>query len=265
MLNPGTSNAIPQSIAVPIRPRQVSIESKDDKKKGLFGLFRTRTLSSKAVDPPPFPSTTSASLEQGKVHPDVLAAPLTTTPVPRAATSAPKQSHSMPPAVASTSTRAASQTKFRSRAPDPTVIPPPRQKTREQKDVTPHMFTPFKFLTMHSKRNRTVSAASLDVCDGNTATNTVIGSPDQSTVSQAQPLPAIIPPATRDPLVAASEWRDREEAARRQRKTHRIRRPGVTFDLEEEPPSPAPGTANKRKRLVRRPSGRAPTPGPPHG
>lgn len=92
-------------------------------------------------------------------------------------------------------------------------------------------------------------------------TNTVIGSPDHSTVSQVQPLP-IIPPDVRDPLVATSEWR---EAERRERRTHRIRRPGVTFDVEEEPPSPAPGTASKRKKLVRRPSGRTPTPGPPRG
>lgn len=90
----------------------------------------------------------------------------------------------------------------------------------------------------------------------------MIGSPDHSTVSQAQPLPPIIPPGIRDPLIATSEWRDREEAERRERRTHRIRRPGVTFDVEEEPPSPAPGTT-KRKKLVRRPSGRAATPGPP--
>ena len=95
-------------------------------------------------------------------------------------------------------------------------------------------------------------------------TNTVIGSPDHSAISQAQPLPHIIPPGVRDPLVATSQWRDREEAERRERRTHRIRRPGVTFDLEEEPPSPAPGAA-RRKRLVRRPSGRTPTPGPPRG
>lgn len=93
----------------------------------------------------------------------------------------------------------------------------------------------------------------------------MIGSPDHSALGQAQPLPPIIPPGIRDPLIAASEWRDREEADRRERRAYRIRRPGVTFDLEEEPPSPAPGTANKRKRLIRRPSGRAPTPGPPRG
>lgn len=74
-----------------------------------------------------------------------------------------------------------------------------------------------------------------------------------------------MPLDVRDPLVATSEWRDREEAQRRARRTHRIRRPGVTFDVEEEPPSPAPGTASKRKKLVRRPSGRGATPGPPRG
>ena len=167
MLNPDTSNSVPQSIAVPIRARQVSTDSKDDKKKGLFGLFRTRTLSSKAVDPPPVSSATRVSLDQGRAQPDASVAASTTTPVPRGttSTSAPKESHSVPP-VAYASTRTGTQ--FKGRIPDPfTIPPPPTQAAREHRDATPHMFTPFKFL--HSKRNRTVSAASLDVCDGNTA------------------------------------------------------------------------------------------------
>ncbi|KAG8217803.1 hypothetical protein J3R82DRAFT_5967 [Butyriboletus roseoflavus] len=269
MLNPDTSNGVPQSTAVPIRARQSSTDSKDDKKKpsGLFGLFRARTLSSKAADPPVVSTVTRASPDEGKVHPDASATGFTAVPAPRGMTltSVLKESNSAPPPATTASTRAASQSKIKGRILDPIAVPPPpMQVAREHKDPTPHIFTPFKFLTMHSKRNRTVSAASLDVCDGNTATNTVIGSPDHSTVSQVQPLPPIIPPGIRDPLIATSEWRDREEAERRERRTHRIRRPGVTFDVEEEPPSPAPG-AMKRKKLIRRPSGRAATPGPPRG
>jgi hypothetical protein len=172
MLNPDTSNAGPQSIALPIRARQASTDSKDDKKKtsGLFGLFRTRTLSTKATDPAAVSTVTRASLDQGRARLDtsVVVAP-TTTPVSRGvtSTSAPKKLYSAPPPAASTSTRTGSQSKFKDRVANPANPPPPTQTAREH--TTPHIFTSLKFLTMHSKRNRTVSAASLDVCDGNTA------------------------------------------------------------------------------------------------
>jgi hypothetical protein len=38
----------------------------------------------------------------------------------------------------------------------------------------------------------------------------------------------------RDPLVAAREWRNKEEAELKGRGTARRRRPGVVFDLTEE-------------------------------
>lgn len=169
MLSPDTANIVPQSIAVPIRARKASTESKDDKKKGLFGLFRTRTLSSKAADPPPASSVNRTSADQGRSHPDASVAAAS---APRGATStpAPKELYPFPAPVASTSTRTGSHSQYKSKGRlDPTTIPPSTRATREHRDATPHMFTPFKFLTMHSKRNRTVSAASLDVCDGNTA------------------------------------------------------------------------------------------------
>lgn len=163
MLNPDTSNTGLQSIAVPVRSRQPSTDSKDDRKKssGLFGLFRTRTLSSKAADRPVASTVARASLDQGRVHPD---------PVPRgASTSATKEGNSVTPPATSAFTRAEPQFKSKSRAPYPIANPPPTQVARERGDATSHTFSPFKILTMHSKRNRTVSAASLDVCDGNTA------------------------------------------------------------------------------------------------
>lgn len=179
MLNPDTLNGVPQSITVPIRARQSSTDSKDDKKKpsGLFGLFRTRTLSSKAADPQVISTVTRASVDQGKVHPDASVTVPTTVPVPRGVilNSASKESNSAQPPAPSTSTRAGLQSNTKGRVPDPIAIPPPPTKTtREHKDTTPHIFTPFKFLTMHSKRNRTVSAASLDVCDGNTAVSILL-------------------------------------------------------------------------------------------
>lgn len=174
MLNPDSSSGVPHSNAVPNRARQSSTDSKDDKKKpsGLFGLFRTRTLSLKTSELPVISTVTRASLDQGKVHPDALVAAATALPVPRGATStsAPKESNSALPPAASISTRAGLQSKTKGRVLDPIAIPPlPTQAVREHRDATPHIFTPFKFLAMHSKRNRTVSAASLDVCDGNTA------------------------------------------------------------------------------------------------
>ena len=167
MLNPDTSNT------VPIRARQPSTDSRDEKKKpsGLFGLFRTRTLSTKAAEPPVVSTVTRASLDQGRAHPDASVVASTTTSVPRGvtSTSAPKEWNSATLPATSTSTRAGPQSKFKGKAHDPVAIPPSTQVAREHKDATPHIFTPFKFLSMHSKRNRTVSAASLDVCDGNTA------------------------------------------------------------------------------------------------
>ncbi|KAG2149152.1 hypothetical protein DEU56DRAFT_53331 [Suillus clintonianus] len=63
-----------------------------------------------------------------------------------------------------------------------------------------------------------MSGASLDVCDGNTATNTVVGSPAHSALSQVQSLPPVAPPPFRDPMVATSQWRDREEAEQKRQK-----------------------------------------------
>ncbi|KAG1756503.1 uncharacterized protein EDB91DRAFT_1041773 [Suillus paluster] len=148
----------------------------------------------------------------------------------------------------------------KAKAKGPEITIPSAQPTRDRKQPSTNVFSPFSFLT--SKRIRTISGVSLDVCDGNTATNTVIGSPALSTVSQVHPLPPIVPPA-RDPMMATSQWRDREEAEQKRRKKSRPR-PGVTFDVAEDPPDPFPGAVGRQKaaRLVRRKSGRSQTPGP---
>lgn len=88
-------------------------------------------------------------------------------------------------------------------------------------------------------------------------TNTAVGSPY---VNQAQQLPPVPPPPVRDPMLATGEWRDRTEEQQQKRKKNRPR-PGVTFDVEEDPPSPYAGR-QKGARLVRRKSGRTSTPGP---
>ncbi|KAH9951926.1 hypothetical protein B0H21DRAFT_714886 [Amylocystis lapponica] len=87
------------------------------------------------------------------------------------------------------------------------------------------MFTPFRLL---SKRHRTVSSASVDAVDG-TVANTVITGADSTRSSTAgRPSPPL-----RDPVIAAQEWRNREEAELAGRGTYRRRRPGVVFDVEE--------------------------------
>jgi len=133
------------------------------------------------------------------------------------------------------STASASQ----NRAPAPIAVDlPAGRKEPDQK-----VFSAFKFL--HTKRDRTMSHASVEAQDGQTqtATNTVVGSPTQSSRSQTP----FAPPPIRDPLVATQEWRNREEAEMRSHTKERIRRPGIVFDMEEDPPEPAP-----RKKLSRR-------------
>ena len=45
----------------------------------------------------------------------------------------------------------------------------------------------------------------------------------------------IQPPPLRDPIEATQEWRNREEAEVLSRVNHRRQRPGVVFDVKEEP------------------------------
>ncbi|KAF8844571.1 hypothetical protein BDN67DRAFT_725072 [Paxillus ammoniavirescens] len=178
MLNPAPTSSVPPPITVPIRTRQVSTDSKDSKKKAanFFGLFRTKSGSSKPLDPPVTSTTTRASTDNQRVHTDApsTSAPAA-TPAPQrvASSSAVKEPKERTPALQpAASAHAGAQPKPKGKVLDPIIIPPPQKATRER-DTAPHNFTPFKFLTMHSKRNRTMSAASLDVCDGNTAVSRI--------------------------------------------------------------------------------------------
>lgn len=270
---PQTSFTSPHQVTAPLmRQRQVSTESKESKKKPggfLGGLFRTMSGSgsSKPLESPVARSP-KLSMEQHK------SPPIVSPPIQHSKSSySPKESkdkvvasalpaHTMqtttlPPSSALTQSKAS---KDRARR-HPEITISSAHPPRDRKHPSSNVFSPFSFLT--SKRNRTMSGASLDVCDGNTATNTVIGSPAHSTVSQVQPLPPMVPPPSRDPMVATSQWRDREEAEQKRRRKNRPR-PGVTFDVEEDPPDPYPGATGKQKgaRLVRRKTGRSVTPGP---
>ncbi|KAG6814325.1 hypothetical protein H0H92_013450 [Tricholoma furcatifolium] len=94
------------------------------------------------------------------------------------------------------------------------------------------VFTPFRYLT--TKRNRRVSAASLEAQDG-TASNTIMGSPTAS-MHSTQP-PTIHSPPLRDVFAATQEWRHMEAAEMRELTGGKLRRarPGVVFDVAENP------------------------------
>ncbi|KAG6332815.1 hypothetical protein ID866_6270, partial [Astraeus odoratus] len=253
---------MPQPATVPERQRHVSTDSKDSTRKkqaGIFSLFRTKSGSKQHESTAPQPPVGRTSTDQPRTHVDTQMA----SSSQRAVKESKDRSHAQPPAAsASTHPNNGGSSHPRSKSsklPDPVSVPPMQHGSRERKDSMSNLFTSLKYLTTHSRRNRTMSGASLDVCDGNTATNTVVESPAQSTVG-ATPFPPI---SVRDPMAATSEWRDKEEAERRERKPGKIRRPGVTFDVAEDPPEPPGGLASKKgTKLVRRKSGRHGTPAP---
>ncbi|PFH50649.1 hypothetical protein AMATHDRAFT_60611 [Amanita thiersii Skay4041] len=84
---------------------------------------------------------------------------------------------------------------------------------------------------LKDKRKRTMSTASVEARDG-TAASTVVGSPTASVLSQP---PIIIPPA-RDIIQATTAWRQELNGRVDGQGRRRITRPGVVFDLGEEPP-----------------------------
>ncbi|KIO06468.1 hypothetical protein M404DRAFT_73225, partial [Pisolithus tinctorius Marx 270] len=199
---------MPPPAAMPVRQRQISTDSKDSTKKkhAIFSMFRTKSGSKQYENPAPSPPART-STDQQRSHTDPPAAVSSSQ---RPAKDLKERPHTQQAAAPSTSSHANggalhAQPRSKSRSPNPVTAPPVKPSTRDRKESGSNLLTPFKFLTMNSKRNRTMSAASLDVCDGNTATNTVVGSPAQSTVSHA-PFPPIAPPPVRDPMIATTEW-----------------------------------------------------------
>jgi len=121
---------------------------------------------------------------------------------------------------------------------------------------------------LREKRNRTISAVSMEAQDGtavsmiiadprswskfNLQPNTVVGSPTASVISQAPPIHI---PSPRDPMKAAQEWLTEgiqaamlaEAQGRR-----RVLRPGVVFDVDEDPPRDEQRHRSKRPRAHNR-------------
>ncbi|KAF9069920.1 hypothetical protein BDP27DRAFT_1221861 [Rhodocollybia butyracea] len=118
----------------------------------------------------------------------------------------------------------------RSKVPPPITVPPSVPIT-ERKSPNHKVFTPFRYL--NTKRNRTVSAASVEAVDGTAVSlpNTVVGSP---TASMNSSQPPILPPPVRDTQQATYEWRERKESETRNNRS-RVLRPGVVFDVPQDP------------------------------
>lgn len=216
----------PSSLASSMPPiiRQESKQSKDahKKKNGFLGnLFRSKTPIQKSYEIW-HPSTSDKQRNQS--HSSLQST----------------GKASVLPSGSSTKNSSASATQIRAPAPVAVDLP---LKAAGHKEPDQKVFSAFKFL--HTKRDRTVSHASVEAQDGltQTATNTVLGSPTQSSRSQTP----FAPPPIRDPLVATQEWRNREEAEMRSSAKERRQRPGIVFDMEEDPPEPVP-----RKKLSRR-------------
>ncbi|KAF8797957.1 hypothetical protein BYT27DRAFT_7123644 [Phlegmacium glaucopus] len=131
------------------------------------------------------------------------------------------------PNVASSSTMPSSITlpEQKAPAPIPVAVPIAIERISQKSKV----FTPFRYLT--TKRKRTVSLVSVEAQDG-TAPSTVVGSPTASMHSQAP----FQPPPVRDAMQATKEWRNKEEAEAHPNGKLRRQRPGVVFDVAEEPP-----------------------------
>ncbi|KAG7092328.1 hypothetical protein E1B28_008689 [Marasmius oreades] len=115
----------------------------------------------------------------------------------------------------------------RVKVPPPINVPIPIPSNSGRKSPNAKPFTPFRYLS--TKRNRTMSATSLEAVNG-TAPNTV-GSP---TASMHSSQPPFHPPTRRDPYLATQEWRDRDHASLRGDKL-KVQRPGVVFDVAHEP------------------------------
>ena len=170
-------SSVSQAAAPAMRQRQVSTDSRESKKKpgGFFGgLLRTMS-GSRPLDSPAAPSPVKTFIG-GQKSPTVAAPPIQQS---KSSSSAVKQSreNTMAPTAAhrvqtqtapnpltSTSVQPhAPRAKTRTKVADPVAVPPPQPSREQKQPSSTSVFSQFMFL---SKRKRTVSGASVDVCDG---------------------------------------------------------------------------------------------------
>ncbi|CCM02356.1 uncharacterized protein FIBRA_04451 [Fibroporia radiculosa] len=273
------------STAMPAVSQSTKEKSAKDARKrgGFFSLFRSRSSPPKRQEEQTTKVTPSGSRPAEQQRPRKVSAPVISS-VQHVQPSYAQASPNQTSYVRSPSTQASymhttpTQAQFMQLPPDTQVTngsvkyaapngvqyasTAGRDKPRETSSVhryhapptaTPaqapsRMFTPFRLL---SKHHRTVSAASVEA-EAGTAANTVItgaGSTRSSTAGR-------LSPPLRDPMLATQDWRNKEEAEFADRGTWRRRRPGVTFDLEDELTelSAEPSTVRPPRKSSRRPS-----------
>ncbi|KAG5646660.1 hypothetical protein DXG03_002650 [Asterophora parasitica] len=197
-----------------------SLSSQPERKRGLFSIFRTKSSQAPALTEEVVPERTRKDSKEKKGL--LRKAEVSST-------------EKLPPPgdTKVRDTNVVSSLAARVNPPPPITVPIPINPSTTPDRMSPNSkpFTPFRYLTQ--KRNRTMSAASLEAQDG-TAPNTVVGSP---TASMHSTQPPIQPPPLRDPFIATQEWRKQEAAEIREVATGKWRRarPGVVFDVEEDP------------------------------
>lgn len=186
------NNSVSHATASPMRQRQVSTDSRESKKKPggfLGGLFRTKSGSSPVIAPSPVktfigsaqksPAVVAPPMQYSKSSTSVkeLKDKITATAPPAPAAKI-QIVHTAPNPPTSTSIQPkapAPKVKTKAKVPDPAALLQPPRPSRDQKpSSSSNVFSPFSFLT--SKRKRTMSGASLDVCDGNTAVRILLKS-----------------------------------------------------------------------------------------
>ncbi|KAI0636863.1 hypothetical protein C8Q77DRAFT_1189512 [Trametes polyzona] len=209
---------------------KASTKDKDQKKKGLLGrglsLFRSRSSPPKprdAAEPPP--SAAVREKRQRNVSqptqpaPQMQAAHVPVKPVTGAPT-APQV------AVAAVSIPAPPQARRENSAGQVPLAAPTPVHAAGRRSPNGKMFTPFRLL---SRRHHTVSTASVDAVDGTVINAMLTGGDSTRSSTAGRPSPPL-----RDPMTAAQEWRNREEYEQQVRGTVRRRRPGVTFEVNED-------------------------------
>ena len=218
------------SFAPSIPPSITPSKERESRFRGFFGRFRSKSSPPKQAEVKPPPS--------------IIAKPAPSAqPRPRASSQSTMQ------AVAASVKNIVTPHPTNIHMPTPIVAPTPTVPANSNAAVGDHKIpgsNPYTVFRLISKRNRTVSAASVEAMDGTAVSlqfcvlwlsltdkqsqpNTVIGVESVRSSTAGRPSPPL-----RDPVIATSDWRNREEAGQLAKGTMRRHRPGVTFDFVED-------------------------------
>ncbi|KAK7014918.1 phosphatidylserine synthase [Favolaschia claudopus] len=197
-----TPSSLAHSILPPLQPSvsRTSVPastSSETRKKGLFGIFRSREGPQPGHD---FPLERVYPSSDNEAH-------LLSTP----------------------------QRKLKSKIPPPIAVPNPAIPIADRKSPNSRVFTPFRYLS--NKRNRRVSTASMDAVDGtaaNTVMGSPTASMQSSQIPPHSPPRRDPRLATQDWRNQEETHTLARAQAARGGKVRRVR-PGVVFDVAEDP------------------------------